>query len=166
MNSVTYSVAFTDAAFRDHDLSLPAGLCLGELWVQDHPKTVSILNHGMSRLNVSHLLTLRIPDSLIYTQNQRGSFSGATDRIKLDETWLPDKRVHIVPDTSGPVNIDTVPLFAIAVFVTQLVQDVRRIQARIITYLAWNHLQGLGKCDQDKLLLSGDRQSMFPNVRR
>ena len=109
---------------------------------------------------------LRVPDSFVDRNNQARSLNSTADSVELDEAGFPDKRFKVVANALGTVNVHTNPLRPVGMHHAKLVEDVRRVEARIVADLPRDNFEGLRESKLDKLEFSRDLQSMFPDVRR
>ena len=89
----------------------------------------------------TYCFALGIPDSLIYTDDETSRLHSTTDRVDFYEAWLPDERLHVVPDALRAVNIDTKPSFAVGVFHTKLIQNIGGVETSVVTDLARDNFE-------------------------
>ena len=114
----------------------------------------------------TYCFALWVSDCLIHTDDKTGSLHSTTDRVDFDEAWLPNERLHVVPDAFRAINIDTKPSFAVGVFHTKLVQNIGGVEASVITDLARDNFECLSEGDLHELQLSWDGECMLPDVSR
>ncbi len=62
---------------------------------------------------VAYLFALWIPYGLIDTQYQTGCLSSTANCVKLDKTGFPHKCIHVVPDTSYSIDVNTDPFVTV-----------------------------------------------------
>jgi hypothetical protein len=108
-------------------------------------------------------LALRVPDSLIDTEDQACGLNGTAESVDLDETGLPDEALHVVLHTFR-LNVDTSPSIALSVTHPELVQDIGRVEAGVVTDLTRNDFESLGDGTDDELLLAVDGTRVITKV--
>ena len=118
--------------------------------------------HDLTR---THLLALRVPDRLVYAQDQTGSLDGTADGVDLDERGFPHKLFHIVGHVFT-LDVDPGPEISLSVPHPELVQTVGRVEPGIVTDLTGDDLKRLGHGADDELLLAHDRPRVIPQVSR
>merc|ERR1719348_1893624 len=115
----------------------------------------------------SHLLcalaAAGVLHGLVNTKEEAGGFRSCGYSVGLDNSGLPDTSLEVVRDVLIE-NINSVPDPVTGVLLAQLVQDVRGVEASVVTQLASNHLESLGHGADDELLLARNGPAVVPQV--
>ena len=112
---------------------------------------LTIKNHYNFNKSRENALT----NSLIHTQNQTGRLRRRLHRIYLHQTWLPNKRLHIIPYTLI-IKVHARPCVPFSVLDTQLGKDVCGVEAGVVAELAGDYFEGFGEGFDYRLLFAGD----------
>lgn len=105
----------------------------------------------------------RIANCFVECQHHAGRLSGRRDRIRLHKSRLPHARLEIV----GNVLIEDIhatPNLALSVLLTQLVQDIGRIEAGVLTQLSRDNLESPGHGPNELLVSALDIAGVVAQV--
>ena len=94
-------------------------------------------------------------NSLIHTQNQTTSLHSRLNSIDLDQTRLPNKRLHIISDTLI-IEIYARPRIALSMLDAQLGQDVCGVETGVVAELAGDYLECFSEGFNYRLLFTGN----------
>mmetsp|Transcript_12529 Transcript_12529/g.33537 ORF Transcript_12529/g.33537 Transcript_12529/m.33537 type:complete len:377 (+) Transcript_12529:444-1574(+) len=101
------------------------------------------------------LLRLCVAHSLVHGQDHARCLCGRSDRVPLHHRRLPDEGLVGVHD-AALVHVHAKPFAALCMLLAELVEDVSRVQARVLCHLARDDLEGLGVGAHEELLLAVD----------
>lgn len=111
------------------------------------------------------LFALGVLDGLVYREDGAGCFSSSTDYVDSDEFRFPHELlVHIAHSAVEHIDAEPDALFVLVVLLSELVEDVCGVHARVFGEGLRDDLEGLGEAVDDQLLLARDSSQVLSQV--